>query len=254
MENDSLRATQQQIWDALDAAQDLARQQEEARRAAEESARAAQQAAEAQARAQQQLIDGWQRTADAIMQTVRGLRGDLLGEERSFAAAQADYAIALAAARAGDQTAADQLPELARAVVDLGKVNSVTATEQALLTARTLAGLQDVVRGIGDKFNISIPAFASGGSFGGGLRLVGENGPELEVTGPSRIYSNAQTRSMLSGGSDELLTEVRALRDENARLRSVIETRLSKIESNTLATSKAVNGNPDAPILVEVAA
>ena len=268
LENDSLRATQQQIWDALDAAQDLARQQEEARRAAEdlarqqeearraaeESARAAQQAAEAQARAQQQLIDGWQRTADAIMQTVRGLRGDLLGEERSFAAAQADYAIALAAARAGDQTAADQLPELARAVVDLGKVNSVTATEQALLTARTLAGLQDVVRGIGDKFNISIPAFASGGSFGGGLRLVGENGPELEVTGPSRIYSNAQTRSMLSGGSDELLTEVRALRDENAHLRSVIETRLSKIESNTLATSKAVNGNPDAPILVEVAA
>jgi len=50
-----------------------------------------------------------------------------------------------------------------------------------------------------------IPAFARGGTFAGGLRLVGEEGPELEVTGAARIYSAGQTRDMLSqlsgGGS-----------------------------------------------------
>jgi hypothetical protein len=42
--------------------------------------------------------------------------------------------------------------------------------------------------------------FASGGDFGGGLRLVGEQGPELEVTGPSRIFNANQTKQILSGG------------------------------------------------------
>ncbi|WP_282396519.1 tape measure protein [Pseudomonas sp. PS01298] len=46
------------------------------------------------------------------------------------------------------------------------------------------------------------PAFAAGGFHDGGLRLVGENGPELEVTGPSRIYNANQTAAMLKGGGD----------------------------------------------------
>ena len=61
---------------------------------------------------------------------------------------------------------------------------------------------------------IKVPGYASGGDFGGGLRLVGENGPELEVTGPSRIFNANQTASMLRGGGDSGATaeEVRALR------------------------------------------
>ncbi len=48
--------------------------------------------------------------------------------------------------------------------------------------------------------------FASGGDFGGGLRLVGEQGPELEVTGPSKIFNAQQTKSMLSGGGGDNIT------------------------------------------------
>ncbi len=42
--------------------------------------------------------------------------------------------------------------------------------------------------------------FAEGGRFIGGYRFVGERGPELEATGPSRIYSASQTRDLLRGG------------------------------------------------------
>ncbi len=65
-----------------------------------------------------------------------------------------------------------------------------------------------------------IPAFASGGMHSGGLRLVGENGPELEATGPSRIYNKRDTMDMLSGASSETAAEIRMLRREVSELRA----------------------------------
>lgn len=61
-----------------------------------------------------------------------------------------------------------------------------------------------------------IPGFAMGGSFEGGARIVGENGPELEVTGPSRIYSHSETKNMFSSNNADLVAEIRALRQEVA--------------------------------------
>jgi len=82
-------------------------------------------------------------------------------------------------------------------------------------------GLRAQIAGMG-----AVPAFATGGTHMGGLRMVGENGPELEVTGPSRIYSAPQTRAMLSGGDnarlemlvEKLTMEVARMRDENTQL------------------------------------
>ena len=45
--------------------------------------------------------------------------------------------------------------------------------------------------------------------------MVGERGPELEVTGPSRIFNAEQTASILKSGgasNSELLNEMRMLR------------------------------------------
>ena len=80
--------------------------------------------------------------------------------------------------------------------------------------------------------SVKIPGYASGGSFGGGLRLVGENGPELEVTGPSRIFDSRTTSAMLKGeGSDAgVVAELRAIRAE-----------LEMIKANT--QSGAVNSS-----------
>jgi len=63
-----------------------------------------------------------------------------------------------------------------------------------------------------------VPEFADGGMHTGGMRIVGERGPELEMTGASRIMSNSDTRDLL--GSDDMIAELRELRGEVASLRS----------------------------------
>jgi len=75
-----------------------------------------------------------------------------------------------------------------------------------------------------------IPGFASGGSFDGGWRVVGENGPELEHTGPSSIYNNSQSLF----DTTQLVAELQALRLEVSNLRA--ETRA--IVSNTTKSVK----------------
>ena len=63
--------------------------------------------------------------------------------------------------------------------------------------------------------------FARGGMFGGGMRLVGEEGPELEVTGPARIYSKQQTKDLLKGDNSDgegLRSEVAEMRQELRQL------------------------------------
>ena len=67
----------------------------------------------------------------------------------------------------------------------------------------------------------SLPAFADGGRHAGGARIVGERGPEIEVTGPSRIHTFDQLMRMAGGGSrdETLVAELRKLRAEVERLR-----------------------------------
>ena len=55
----------------------------------------------------------------------------------------------------------------------------------------------------------SVPAFAAGGLHKGGMRLVGEHGPELEVTGPARYFSASQTKSMLANQTQQQGTHAR---------------------------------------------
>jgi hypothetical protein len=228
--DEALRSLKEQIWaaeDARAAAEEAARLQAEAaeaaRRAAEEAARlqaeaaeAARRAAEEQARAQKELRDGWQRVADSIWDTMRRLRGDILGPEQTFARAQSEFAIATAQARAGNQDAAGQLPTLAQAVVELGKSQASTAVEQALLTARTLASLDRTVQGLAQTFGLEVPAYAAGSSFipRDTLALVHEG---------ERIIPAADNRALIQAlGSGDIAAELRALRAEGALLRQEV--------------------------------
>lgn len=86
----------------------------------------------------------------------------------------------------------------------------------------TLAGQSEAYRQyLLQKYGAwSVPAFAAGGVHTGGLRLVGENGPELEFTGPSNIVNASATADMLGNASamgrlvSQLLDEIAELREE----------------------------------------
>ena len=88
--------------------------------------------------------------------------------------------------------------------------------------------LRDLIRSLGGT-----PAFAAGGMHSGGLRIVGERGPELEATGPARYWSAADTAAMLGNSQrrEELLAaEIRALRAELQGLRA--EARVTAVAAN----------------------
>lgn len=69
----------------------------------------------------------------------------------------------------------------------------------------------------------AIPGFANGGYHNGGLRIVGERGPELEATGAARYFSANQTRDMLSGGARDVNVTVSV--DENGNLQAFVDQR-----------------------------
>jgi tape measure domain-containing protein len=110
-----------------------------------------------------------------------------------------------------------------RALYDYARANNINAA-----TVDKLMGYPNGTSNSWASAN-GLPAFAGGGDHFGGARLVGENGPEIEVTGPSRIFSASQTRSMLQSGganNEEVVAELRAM-----------SKRLEKIEANTKATA-----------------
>lgn len=93
-----------------------------------------------------------------------------------------------------------------------------------------------------------VPAFASGGYHSGGLRIVGENGPELEATGPSRIFNADQTRQMLGGGDNssaqlvQVVAELKRANDRLAKLETLAKERkeYAKRSSESLETFELV--------------
>ena len=75
-----------------------------------------------------------------------------------------------------------------------GRWQNYIASSAATETERAAARLY--LMSIGD-----VPGFADGGMHAGGLRIVGERGPELELTGASRIVPNHQLGDII-GAND----------------------------------------------------
>ena len=151
-------------------------------------------------------------------------------------------ALAVKAAGSAQQNTYDNNVALLRAVYQTVLGRDLDASGQATWTAAladgsvTYANLMETIArgGAANGEAVRIPGFASGGSFGGGLRLVGERGPELEVTGPSRIYSANQTAAMLNGGQgDVTATEIRELRAELKSALFAIAKYTQKAAKNT---------------------
>ena len=170
--------------------------------------------------------------------------------------AAADKAAAEAAARSADYAAARM------------QVTQLVAAYQAHPSAAGSEAVNSYLRSIAGRFDESYnpnlkvsaegmwtltPKFATGGAHTGGWRIVGEHGPELEHTGPSQLFSNAQSKTLL--GSDnkalqEVILELRAVRAEVEKLRAEQRDNTgaliqSNYDANDLAAEKVVAGGKD---------
>ena len=171
------------------------------------------------------LLDALQGVGAGIQSEIERIRGlSNPAGPTALSALQAQFAIGTAQARAGDQAAIDALPKLSQALLKASETQASSALDVAAMQASTLRSLEETLAYITDPARrlAAVRGFASGGDFSGGMRLVGEQGPELEVTGPARIFDARTTQQILNGagGNTELLAEMRALRASLDQLRS----------------------------------
>lgn len=142
----------------------------------------------------------------------------------------------------GNETLAASLIKLSGAFFEVE--TAATAATNALLDRLQAesATLADFTRSKSRLLlGLDVPGFASGGVHSGGLRIVGENGPELEATGPARYWTASQTASLVNGQStpatEPVVAELRALRAEVSDLRA--ETRATA--SHTAKTARLLD-------------
>lgn len=81
------------------------------------------------------------------------------------------------------------------------------------------------------KIDFQIPKMASGGVSGGGITLVGEQGPELvNLSKGSRVHSNAESKKMMGNTVQNFNITINAKDTSDAELRRVAE-KISKMVS-----------------------
>jgi len=115
------------------------------------------------------------------------------------------------------------------------------------LKAAVATGGADAISAIDYAREHGIPGFAGGGSHFGGLRLVGENGPEIEATGPARIFNASQTADILRGatGNNELAAEIRAVLADNEQLRKDLKEVLDRVAESSERTADIIENVTD---------
>ncbi|MCD2168065.1 hypothetical protein, partial [Comamonas koreensis] len=161
-------------------------------------------AAEDAAAAAKKLADQWRKTIDSMLNEMERLRSELLGvtDDQGAAYYEALFAIKTAQARAGDQDAADELPEIIRNLENIAKANASSQADVLLKQAEWLASLTDTRNYLAGKYGVDI-----------GNQQIAEAasaaaGRVIQTTG-SAAFSGA-----LQSSSDNpvLVSEVRALR------------------------------------------
>lgn len=181
-----------------------------------------------------QLAPGFATLTDAMKNMGAGLESEIdrikqLTADQSgagLAELQSTFAIKSAQARAGDQSAIEALPKISQALLAAAEGSVSTAIELQAIRAATQSSLEATLAAVRA---LAVPGFAAGGDFAGGWRIVGERGPELEATGPARIFDAGTTARIFSGNGEneavmrELLAEIKGTRqDQRAQSAAVV--------------------------------
>lgn len=245
------RDLKQQLYDL----QDKQAAEQAAAQAAQAMAQAQQQAADQAEQAAKQLKEAWQSATDSIIDEVKRIRGLITGNApESLAAAQADFAIATAKARAGDQDAAKQLPALSQAMLTLAQAQAITAFDLRLARAQAAASLSATAQLLAGQYSLQVPSYAVGTDYvpTTGLALIHEG----EKITPAAYNNPFTPPTSTSSGIDvtAILGALGEMRAENERLRTMLESALFAIAKNTLNAADtldaAANGN--VPIATKV--
>ena len=176
------------------------------------------------------IASAWQAITDSIWGEVKRIRGLLEGTgTEALAAAQARFTVATAQARAGDQAAAEALPDLSKNLLLLAEANAKTLVELKTIQGQTSGSLAETGTLLALRYGLTIPKFAQGTNYTQeGLAYLHEG----EAVVPAAY-------NPVAGGMDqsELITEVRALRRQVAELQSAANATASA----TAATAKTLD-------------
>lgn len=163
--------------------------------------------------------------------------GDLarLSPEAAYQAAQARFTETSRLAGLGNQDALAQLAEVGRALLEASQAYNAGTAAYFADRDLVLGAVDSGISLTGRK----IAGYADGGFFGGGLRIVGERGPELEATGAARIWNAQQTQAMLSGGNAEVVRELQAVVRVLSSGLSSMDRRLANLERSSDEQARA---------------
>lgn len=193
-----------------------------------------------------QVTSATQQAAGGLLAEVQRLRGGTALDDQSSTELQARFALTNAQARAGDRSALERLPEISRALEQATTASAVSALE----VARQRAYLRSALEGTLGLLGVEVPAFAAGGMHAGGLRLVGERGPELEATGPARYWTAAQTAQMLAPAQApaQAAAQAERLAERVASLEAAVRELMQPLIGVLLNTSDAAEILRDAAV------
>lgn len=193
-------------------------------------------AAEAAKRAAEETKRAWQSVADSLSDEIRRIKGELLGDTsqgQSYYMAQ--FNAATTAARAGDQAAANMLPELSQAVLDIARSTAGSLADLQFLQSTTIASLSATRAIISQRYGLSIPKFDVGTNYVPQDMIAQIHKGEAIV--PAAY--NPAAGGMANNGAG-LLAQAQALRDM-ADSMTRMAAGISAIETNTRETRKTLD-------------
>jgi len=167
------------------------------------------------------LRDAWQSVGDTIADEVKRIRGLNAAQATTLAGAQAQFAIATAKARAGDQSAAQSLPELSRTVLEMAAAGATSAQQLTLVRSQVAASLSqtaDLVRAVGDSEAAAAEQRLEQLKTAGVSTTTALTATTAEVVAPTLAATTSLTDAA-AADQKALLSELVALREELVGLR-----------------------------------
>ena len=163
-----------------------------------------------------------------------GLSGSAYAGLINTTLARADAVAARLEAMAPANYQQESLTLLAQIDASLAALEAGALTADQIVVNAIKAGADTTANGIRAIIaaitGASIPAFATGGAYAGGIALVGEAGPEvINFNRPGQVYTANQTRGMFAGGGQ----------GNTARLEALVETLTAEV-SNLRAETRAI--------------